>query len=199
MATIRAQLVAASGASFDADVHNLTSRSAFLAGPIDVGFGHEVRLTVLGHTVDARVAFVSAAPSGVVVTFEAQQPLVEAIAERREVDTDWDDEETRSHDARHARALAAMVARAEGAASLAGTDEPEDPTNRGSRSLEVPEDEVTPPAVPAVYTDGRVVAVEESTLQDGLLQPASAPDASVRGPKLRATTQVSHPAPGDDD
>jgi hypothetical protein len=202
MTTDLARLVAPSGATFSAPFHNLTPRSVFVAGHVPLGFDEPVKAFLLGHAVDARVAFNPAEPPGVVLTFEATPELEAAIfAFRRGSSDDWgDQDETRTHDARGA-ARRGRPSPEPGPGSPLGRDldrfdaDAEEPTNPGARSLASLEEEVTPPSLPAVDAERRA---RDPALQEGLQQGLS---RGREGPsaRLRATTQVSPVDDGDED
>lgn len=189
-----ARLVASSGATYAAPFHNLTPRSMFVAGRIPLGFDEAVNASLLGHTVEARVAFCPAEPLGVVLTFEATPELEAAIrAFRGDAVDDWDDQDvTGTHDAEAAALVGQMLARVE-VTDPEVEESSEDPTNLGARALADLEDEVTPPSLPAVHA--RDQAREASA---GLRQSAGQPSEG-KGTRLRATTQVSGAADEPDD
>lgn len=188
-----ARLVVSSGDSFSAPLRNLSVRSVFVEGRVSLSFGEMVTAVLLGHSVEARVAFVASDPPGVVLTFEATPELVEAIKVRDSTkNEEWGDEDvTGTHD-REDTLLASMVARAAAASAQEPDVDSEEPTNTGSRALG--DEETTPAAIPAVYVDGQVVASSEE-VGDGLSQQAGEQEEDEgKSKRLRATTQVSEPA-----
>lgn len=185
-----AQVVASSGATYSGSFGHLTDRSVFVRGRIQVPFNEEVSLSLLGHTVAARVAFAPIHPPGLVLTFEARGEVLEAFSAWKPPSPmeSWSDEDvTGTHDGQEAAMLASLMAKAEAAVSGSTPEvDSEDPTNTGVRDME---NEATPLGTPAVYVEGRVMvpARDESPKP-----PSDSLDPTTR---LRATTQVGTPIP----
>lgn len=193
MARALARLTTAS-ATYAAPYGHLTDRSVFLRGRLAIEFGTTLKLELLGHAVEAKVAFISRDPPGAVLTFE---PLEDLIALSTLEEETWADEDvTGTHDGNEAALLMKMMARAEAASDAGEHADSEDPTNTAARALDGTEVEAVPASPPAVYVDGQVFEPVAAPLRAGVQAAAEVPDAITR---LRATTQVGPPDDGNED
>ncbi|MCK6552939.1 hypothetical protein L6R52_44360, partial [Myxococcota bacterium] len=90
MGRIAAELELPDGRTFTVETANLTIRSVFIKTEHPFGFGEPLRLSLLGTTLDAHVAYATLAdtPHGAVLVFDATPDLREQIAEAIDDDDD---------------------------------------------------------------------------------------------------------------
>ena len=181
MAMQRARMVSASGAAYSTSFDYLTSRSIFLHGRSGLGFNELVTVDVLGHMIEARVAFIARDPAGVVLTFEAPPEVAEVFQQWGLREQTLVEDSLEPTNDGESELIMSMMARAETVsldAEAPGSEDSEDPTNRGQRAITMNDSEIHTP--PPVYLEGEVAHLpDESTT-----------DESSASTRLRATTHV---------
>ncbi len=137
-ATLSAHVLLESGDEFSAKIANLTANSLFIRTHRVARFRERVKVTLLSVTVDGEVVHASNDPPGIVVAFDAPDPVLRIIEERMHmVGSVWPDV-SRNFDRQPT--LENLIPPS---ITDRNPSEFDEPTNTGSPPITLPEDSET--------------------------------------------------------